>query len=201
MLNLHTTTEALAAESGLVRVEETHGFTAIDQLATWCADPATQIDIHPILDLAGHINVDAYEVPDRLKAQTRLLNPTCVFPGCNRRAVHCDHDHITAHADGGTTCTCNIAPLCRGHHRLKTHGGWTYTKLDPTTYLWQAPTATPTSATTTAPSTPPDHPTPDGSWVSTRCRSISSIGTPSTRTWPVSQGGEVAHPDGCARAA
>ena len=40
---------------------------------------------------------------------------------------------------GGTTCSCNIAPLCRGHHRLKTHSGWTYTTLDPGTYLWSSP--------------------------------------------------------------
>ena len=40
---------------------------------------------------------------------------------------------------GRTDLRCNIAPLCRGHHRLKTHGGWTYTKLDPTTYLWRSP--------------------------------------------------------------
>jgi hypothetical protein len=34
-------------------------------------------------------------------------------------------------------------PLCRQHHRLKTHGHagthWTYTMLDPGTYLWSSP--------------------------------------------------------------
>jgi hypothetical protein len=29
--------------------------------------------------------------------------------------------------------------LCRRHHRLKTHGGWTYTTLEPGTYLWRSP--------------------------------------------------------------
>jgi hypothetical protein len=29
--------------------------------------------------------------------------------------------------------------LCRRHHRLKTHTPWTYTVLDPGTYLWTSP--------------------------------------------------------------
>ena len=28
------------------------------------------------------------------------------------------------------------AALCRRHHRVKTHGGWTYTPLEPGVYLW-----------------------------------------------------------------
>ena len=42
-------------------------------------------------------------------------------------------------AAGGTTCSCNIAPLCRRHHRLKTHTSWTYTTIDPGTYLLDQP--------------------------------------------------------------
>ncbi|MEO5662330.1 MAG: hypothetical protein ABIR39_03530, partial [Nocardioides sp.] len=45
------------------------------------------------------------------------------------------HDHIVAfnHDDptsGGASCDCNIAPLCRHHHQLKTHAGWRYTPLE-----------------------------------------------------------------------
>ena len=29
--------------------------------------------------------------------------------------------------------------MCRRHHRLKTHSGWTYTALEPGTYLWTSP--------------------------------------------------------------
>jgi hypothetical protein len=29
--------------------------------------------------------------------------------------------------------------LCRRHHRLKTHDGWTYTQIDPTTFIWTSP--------------------------------------------------------------
>ena len=69
-----------------------------------------------------------------------------MFPWCTRPARRlrpddhpCDRDHATPHAQGGATCTCQLAPLCRRHHRLKTHGGWTYTILEPGTYLWSSP--------------------------------------------------------------
>ena len=125
--------------SPLVRVEEIRSFVLIDRLAEWCTQPATQLDVTPVFDLADHLHVEAYEVPDRLATQTRLRDLTCVFPRCTRPAVRCDCDHIVPYARGGPTCSCNLAPLCRGHHRLKTHGGWSYTVLEPGTYHWSSP--------------------------------------------------------------
>ena len=41
---------------------------------------------------------------------------------------------------GGPTCLCQIAPLCRRHHRLKTHAsGWSSYVLEPGSYLWTSP--------------------------------------------------------------
>ena len=37
------------------------------------------------------------------------------------------------------SCSCNTAPLCRRHHRAKTHAGWTYTALERGTYVWTSP--------------------------------------------------------------
>ena len=37
------------------------------------------------------------------------------------------------------TCPCNLAPLCRHHHRLKTVAGWRYLMLAPGIYLWTDP--------------------------------------------------------------
>jgi hypothetical protein len=135
-LHLHASADPT---SPLVRVEETRSFVLIDRLAEWCTNPATQLDVKPVIDLAEHISVEAYEVPDRLATQTQLRDLTCVFPHCTRPARRCDCDHAIPHAQGGTTCSCNIAPLCRRHHRLKTHSSWTYTILDPGTYLWSSP--------------------------------------------------------------
>ena len=144
--------------SGLVRVEETRGFLGIGRLAQWCTDPATQIDVKPVIDLNGHIGVEAYEVPDRLAEQTRLRDHTCVFPALHPPRPLLRPGPPIPYSQGGATCSCNIAPLCRSHHRLKTHGGWTYTSSTPAPTCGAARTATPTSATTTAPSTSP-HPT------------------------------------------
>ena len=61
-----------------------------------------------------------------------------MFPWCNRAARKCDCDHIVPYPTG-PTCPCNLAPTCRRHHRHKTHGGWSYTALEPGTYLWRSP--------------------------------------------------------------
>jgi hypothetical protein len=97
------------------------------------------VTVKPVLDLADHVRVDAWEVPDRLAERVRLRDGTCVFPWCTRPARACDTDHVVPHARGGPTCPCNLAPLCRRHHRMKTHTGWTYTTPEPGTYHWRSP--------------------------------------------------------------
>jgi hypothetical protein len=92
-----------------------------------------------VIDLADHAPTEAYEVRDRLRTRADLLNPSCVFPWCTRPARRCDHDHGVPFEAGGATCDCNLAPLCRRHHRLKTHAGWRYTTLETGTYLWSDP--------------------------------------------------------------
>jgi hypothetical protein len=62
-----------------------------------------------------------------------------VFPHCTRPARTADLDHIQPYDAGGPTASDNLASLCRLHHRIKTHGGWTYTMLDPGVFLWRSP--------------------------------------------------------------
>ena len=88
---------------------------------------------------AGPLRHRRLPVPDRLRTQAEERDHTCVFPWCTRAARACDCDHVIARDRGGTTCSCNIAPLCRRHHRLKTKTTWTYTVLEPGTYLWSSP--------------------------------------------------------------
>ena len=131
----------LAPDSPFARLE-TRGRRIVTrtQVDHWIRATGTQVTIQPVIDLNEHIHVTAYEVPDRLAHQTQERDMTCVYPWCTRPARDCDTDHITPYADGGTTSTDNTAPLCRRHHRLKTHHpGWTYTTLDPGTYLWHTP--------------------------------------------------------------
>src|SRR6202044_1870054 len=49
---------------------------------------------------------------------------TCRFPGCSRRAIKCDCDHVKENGSGGHTSTDNLHPLCRMHHNLKTKKLW-----------------------------------------------------------------------------
>lgn len=42
--------------------------------------------------------------------------------------------------DGGATCACNVAMLCRRHHRLKQTKGWEIEHLWPGVILWLGPT-------------------------------------------------------------
>jgi hypothetical protein len=57
----------------------------------------------------------------------RAREPHCRFPGCPQPATRCDLDHTIPWPRGSTTPE-NLGPLCRRHHQLKTHGGWS---LDP----------------------------------------------------------------------
>ena len=81
-----------------------------------------------------------------MRETVMLRDAHCVFPGCGRDSRICDLDHITEYLpmeDGGPpgqTRPGNLAPLCRAHHRVKTHTGWHYKRLDDGSYEWTAPT-------------------------------------------------------------
>jgi hypothetical protein len=127
-----------------VRVESGGGhLLTASQVAEWCGRRDTdRVVVKPVIDLAAHRAADAYQVPAGIAEQVELRDRTCVFPYCNRPARGCDKDHVIPYdPDGppGQTSTENLAPLCRLHHRLKTHGGWTYTMLELGVYLWRSP--------------------------------------------------------------
>jgi hypothetical protein len=70
----------------------------------------------------------------RRHVETR--RPTCVFPGCRMPSIDCDIDHSVAWIEGGPTTNCNLAPLCRHHHRIKHDAGWSYCAIGDSDYLW-----------------------------------------------------------------
>jgi uncharacterized protein DUF222 len=144
VLHVHVTPDALTDTPGdsgphLARVDNTRSFVDADQVRTWCGTPGTTITVRPVLDLAEHISSTAYETPDRLAEQSAHVDGTCVFPWCSRPARSADCDHVRSLAEGGPTCSCNIARLCRRHHRLKTHTAWHYEVLERGSYLWTSP--------------------------------------------------------------
>ncbi len=102
----------------------------------------------------GHAQAeDRYRPSRKLTHLVRARNTTCTAPGCGRRAARCDLDHTHPHHDGGLTCECNLAPLCRHHHRLKQADGWQLEQPQPGVLVWHTPagrtyTTTPTQYAT-----------------------------------------------------
>ena len=61
---------------------------------------------------------------------------TCIFPGCRFAAVDCDLDHRQPWSERGPTRVDNLAPLCRHHHRVRHHFGWTHRPLPNGDHVW-----------------------------------------------------------------
>ena len=82
---------------------------------------------------------DSYRPPARLRELVKVRQRTCAFPGCRRPAQACDDDHTIAFDRGGPTCECNLAALCRRHHRCKQAPGWRLDQPEPGVLVWTAP--------------------------------------------------------------
>src|SRR3546814_2576293 len=138
---LHLADTALTGLGGghVGRIERGAKPISVEMIRDWCGRADTAVTVLPIVDDRDHIDVERDEIPDRVTDQADRRSLCCVFPWCNRSAVACDHDHVVPFGVGGMTCSCNIAPLCRRHHRLKTHTAWSYDVLEPGAYLWHSP--------------------------------------------------------------
>ncbi|GAA1814462.1 hypothetical protein GCM10009812_03890 [Nocardioides marinus] len=139
----------------LARLENHHQTLTADTVREWLAVPGTQVVVKPVINLADQIAVDCYEIPDRISTRVKLKRTTCVFPHCTRTSARVDLDHIEEYVPPdqggppGQTSTDKLAPLCRRHHRAKTHPSpastnsttvaWDYHQLTPTTWLWTSP--------------------------------------------------------------
>ncbi|HET9840529.1 MAG TPA: HNH endonuclease signature motif containing protein [Nocardioides sp.] len=150
VLYVHLSEAAVRGEDPVARLERGDALVTADQVRAWCGRPDTaQIVVKPVLDLDTCTSSDSDRVTPPIAEHVAVRDKTCVFPWCTRpaRTCHpddpgehpCDCDHAHPRSKNGPTCSCNLAPLCRRHHRLKTHSPWTYLVLDPGTYLWTSP--------------------------------------------------------------
>jgi hypothetical protein len=88
----------------------------------------------------AHSHAEAGYRPSRkLRHLVRARNAQCSAPGCGRPAVRCDLDHTLAWEQGGLTCECDLAPLCRHHHRCKQSEGWELEQPEPGVLVWRTP--------------------------------------------------------------
>jgi hypothetical protein len=80
-----------------------------------------------------------YQPSTSLRHLVNIRERTCGFPGCRNPAARCDQDHTIPHDEGGRTCECNLACLCRRHHRAKQAQGWWLDQPEPGVLVWQLP--------------------------------------------------------------
>lgn len=142
-----------AGGTGAATVERLGAITTqlLDEWLTRHAAAGTKITLRPVLDLhdaqdPAHRPVDRHDPPEAMREVVVLRDTHCVFPSCRRDSRFCDLDHITEYlpmeggGPPGQTHPGNLAPLCRTHHRIKTHAAWGYKRLDDGTYTWTSPT-------------------------------------------------------------
>jgi hypothetical protein len=82
---------------------------------------------------------DGYQPSRELRHLINARTLTCCAPGCRRPAVRCDLDHTIPFDQDGRTCECNLAPLCRHHHRCKQSEGWQLDQTAPGVMTWTTP--------------------------------------------------------------
>jgi len=80
-----------------------------------------------------------YHPSRKLAHLIRARSATCTAPGCRRPAARCDLDHTVPWDQGGLTCECGLAPLCRRHHRCKQAEGWQLEQPEPGVLIWRTP--------------------------------------------------------------
>jgi hypothetical protein len=93
--------------------------------------------------ITGHLleyGRESYQPPQALVDFLLARDRTCRFPGCRQPAQRGDIDHAVAWDDGGKTDAANLGLLCRRHHRLKTHDGWSIESKSDGSCTWQSPT-------------------------------------------------------------
>jgi hypothetical protein len=151
VLNLHFDARLTGDElyvGPLGRLDKGQRLVLRDHVARWCGDTLTRISIRPVIDLNDELSAPGYDIPDRIRDHVIARDGSCMFPWCSRAARACDLDHVTpydhdAETQGrpqpGPTTTSNLIPLCRRHHRLKTHTAWRVQMPTPGTVTWTSP--------------------------------------------------------------
>ncbi len=107
----------------------------------------------PVIDLAGQVPVDAYEIPQRHRRAVRLMTPADIFPFSSCTSPGMQIDHTVPHdgggpqgglksggqRSGGRSEVGNYGPMTTLHHRIKTHAQWQVHQPFPGIYVWRDP--------------------------------------------------------------
>jgi hypothetical protein len=88
------------------------------------APSITRLLTDPVTGSVLHMDPCQYRPTAALKRWLAIKQVTCDFPGCGRRAAHCDLDHTHPWAHGGPTTADNLNHRCRKHHTMKHQTKW-----------------------------------------------------------------------------
>jgi hypothetical protein len=119
-----------------------------------------------LVDEAGQVlrrGTATYRPGADLTGTVIARDATCRFPGCRVPAHRCDLDHVApfdpTRPAANQTTEANLHALCRHHHRLKTHAGWT---VERDTTTGRTAWTTPWGRTAHRDPDPPPQPWPSG---------------------------------------
>ena len=85
---------------------------------------------------------NSYRPSAALRAVIEATHPTCTMPGCSRPSMNCEIDHRREYhrdRDPGRTDRCNLGPLCKLHHEMKTKKYWKVDCNPDGTETWTSP--------------------------------------------------------------
>jgi hypothetical protein len=98
----------------------------------WPVDPTGRL-------LDSSLITDRYQPTIAIARHVITRDQRCIMPGCRRKAHSCQLDHRRPWPEGETSAQ-NIEPLCKRHHDLKHHAGWTLTRSIDGHYHWTSAT-------------------------------------------------------------
>lgn len=118
--------ESVAASGSDPATIQGVGPIPIDRARDLCGGDASWMRVltHPETGMVLSVGRATYSPPAALRRLVKWRADRCMAPGCGMPASRCEVDHTLAWEHGGGTGLDNLAPLCRGHHKVKHHGGW-----------------------------------------------------------------------------
>ncbi|WP_432092357.1 DUF222 domain-containing protein [Streptomyces sp. bgisy100] len=128
---------------------EGYGAVTAVQARALASDPGSvwrRLITDPGTGILLKVDPTTYRPTADVTRHVTIRDRRCAFPSCRMPAHRCDLDHVVPFdhrdfASGGPTTPDNLVALCRRHHMLKHHAGWSVTR-DPATgrTTWTAPT-------------------------------------------------------------
>ena len=95
---------------------------------------------HPITGTILDIDKTTLRIPADMRRWLEIRDQICIFPGCGKRARHCEIDHTKDRQYGGITKVTNLGHMCKKHQMEKHHTLWEPEHMPNGRIRWTSPT-------------------------------------------------------------